>query len=182
MAIRSTRAECFVEGDAQVGDGLGDTGQARTAQSTQHAAQELVAQGVDLFEHACARRRDPDEHDPPVLRDPRPLDEPAFLDAIDQTGGIRQRDVEHVGEPAHRHLAFALEGEEDVELGHADAESKQAFARCALHARHGRPEVGDDGTVRIELVVGGTPFRCHRDGSCHVNYVTQVDHPVNRDD
>ena len=72
---------------------------------------------------------DPDQDDPAVLGDAGPFDEAALLDPVDETGRVRQRDVEHVGQTAHRHLAAPLERVQDVELSHADAEPDEPFAR-----------------------------------------------------
>ena len=68
-----------------------------------------VAAGASIvIEHLATGRGDPDEHDPAVARDADAFDEPSLLDPVDQTGRVRQRDVEHLGQPAHRHLAVAL--------------------------------------------------------------------------
>ena len=79
---------------------------------------------------------------------PAPFDETSLLDAIDQPGRVREGHVEHLGQPAHRHLAVALEQMHDVELRHADAEANQALAADAFELGHRRPEIGDDRGLR----------------------------------
>ena len=110
---------------------------------------DLGPQDLDVLEHLASGVGDPDEDDPAIARDADPFDEPALLDAIDEAGRGRERDVEHVGEAAHRQLAVALEQVHDVELGHADAEADEPLAADALELAHRRPEVGDDGRLDV---------------------------------
>ena len=74
------------------------------------AAKRSSLERVDLVEHAARpARRDPDQDDPAVVRDADALDEPALLHPVDEPGGVRERHVQQVRQPAHRHLAVALE-------------------------------------------------------------------------
>src|SRR5690349_13117620 len=180
MAIHRDAGSGDVEGLAQRCRRFGDADELRGADATQDRAEELIAQGIELIEHLRALGGDADLDDAPVLRDARALDISALLDTVDETGRVRQGDVEDVGEAAHRHLAGALKGVEDVQLRHADAEAEHPLARRTLEHRHRLPEVGDDGGIRVAVGWDGAPSQPIRnDSSSHVNYPTQLNHPVN---
>ena len=170
----------LLEPATQLGDGPADRGDLGPPDTAEDRAKQVGADGVDLFEHPAARVGHADHHDAAVLRDPGPFDEPAFLDAIDQAGRVRQGHLEHIRQPAHRHLAVALERVHDVELGHADAHPDQPFARRALDLVHRGPEVGDDWGVRVvrDRAHGGGVGR-RLISSYHVNNLIGVNHRVN---
>jgi hypothetical protein len=160
-----------------------DAGDLGASDAVEDRSKQLVADGIHLVEHAAACVRDADEHDPPVLRDPGPFDEAAFLDPVDQTGRVREGHVEHLRETAHRHLSGPLERVQDVELGHADTEPEEPLARGALQLRHRGAEVGDDGTVRVLCwLAARAPDGGPRVSSCHVNNLSRLNHHVNLND
>ena len=129
-----------VDGDPKVGDGRRDADELAGGRDDRAIrSSRAVSRQLDIVEHLATRpavirtstiRRS--------LRDADPLDEAPFLDPVDETRGGRERDIEHVGEPAHRQLAVALEQVHDVQLGHADAEADEAFAADALELAHRR--------------------------------------------
>ena len=127
MAIRRTIDRRGQRG-AQDLDRVGDTGQSSLVETFEDRSEQVIAQGVDLAEHPVPGRRHPDDDHATVLRDAGPFDEPAFLDAIDEAGGARERHVEVFGQPAHRHVTIALEREQDVQLGHADPGPQRSLA------------------------------------------------------
>ena len=171
------RVHRFAEGSDRVGDHL----ELRRRETSEYGSEQGVTQGIDLVEHLRTVRGHPDEDDPPVRRDALPRDVPAFLQPVDQAGGIGERHVEHFGEVAHGHLAASLQGEHDVELRHAHAEPQQPFARQAFELAHRGPEIGDDGARRVRSF----DRRWLRDGcdsSYHTNYLSHANYSVNIND
>ena len=72
-------------------------------------------------------RRRVNQHDPPVLGVVPSLDEASRLHPVDDAGHARDRDVEGLGEAAHRHRALGLEERQNVEVGHAHRALVQAL-------------------------------------------------------
>ena len=133
MAIRRLAPVASSSASRSVGDGLADTGQLRSVE---------VARGPSAAARRSGRRsRRASARRPSVTRTSTTRrssgtrvrsTKPALLDPVDEPGRVRERHVEHLGQPAHRHLAVALERVQDVELGHADAEP-DAGARSTAH-------------------------------------------------
>ena len=67
-----------------------------------------------------------DEDDPPVRRVVAALDEAALLHPVDDAGRAGDRDVERLGEPAHRQRALGLEDRQDVEVDEAERAAQPA--------------------------------------------------------
>ena len=75
---------------------------------------------VDLFDGLPAEVGDADGDDAPVIVGFGPLDEAVLDHALDDAGHIRQRNVELIRQPGHRHVAVADQQKQHVELGRAD--------------------------------------------------------------
>ncbi len=117
---------------------------------------------LHLAEDLAAGRRRADHHHPPIAAAVPALDEAAVFHAADDAGGAGDRDVERVGELAHRHLAVHLELGDDVEV-----DERQRTERAAMPALDGRdPLPRVPGGELAEQVVGQpvTPLP-HRPGA-----------------
>ena len=110
----------------------------------QDCLHQVVLDDLDLVEEAAAGRGEPDEDDPAVVRDADPLDETALLHPVDEPGGVRQRDVEELGEAAHRELAGLFEAPHDVEMRHADPLLHEPTGRRAADQAHRAIQLVDD--------------------------------------
>ena len=99
-----------VDGFAKRRNRVLDATKLRYRQPLQDRAQEVVAERIDLAEHRFPGGGDPDQHDPAIGGDAIALDEPALLEPVDQAGGIGERDVELVGEVAHRRPEIGDDG------------------------------------------------------------------------
>ncbi len=150
----------------------------------EHRSQQVVGHGVLLVEHlrrrsGVNRTRTTRRSSGTRVRSRKPRSSirstrPVALDSDT---------FEDVGEPAHRHLAAPVERVQDVELRHADAVPEEPFAHGALELRHRGAEVGDDADRRVRLGSGSSRFaRPGQNSSCHVNYHSQANHPVNMND
>jgi hypothetical protein len=71
-----------------------------------------------------------------------------LLHPIDDPGGIRERDVEQVREPAHRHRPVVLEQPQDVHLRHADVALDELAHRRALELADPPIDFCQDGVDR----------------------------------
>src|SRR5436190_138907 len=109
--------ECF----AQVLDRAAHPSQLGAIEPAEDGPDLVVLQRLDLLADAVAAGRGADEHDPPVLRDADTLDESALLHPVDEAGRVAERDIQEIGEPAHRDVPVMLEKPQNVEVGHADA-------------------------------------------------------------
>ena len=89
-------------------------------------------------------RRDADEDDAPVVGHADALDEPSLLHPVDDPGGVAERDVEQLGEPAHRQVAVVLEQPHDVHVGHAHAGLDEAARTGAAESRDHVVDAGGD--------------------------------------
>ena len=73
-----------LERATQLGDGPGDAAELAPTDAVEDGAQQLVADRVDLIEHAASGLGDADDHDAAVLRHAGPFDEPTLLDPVDR--------------------------------------------------------------------------------------------------
>jgi hypothetical protein len=137
------------EGDTEIGHGGSHGRKLRFVELVEDAPDDPLAQDLDVIEHLASGDGDPNEHDPAVARDADAFHEPSLLDAIDEAGRGRQRDVEHLGQAAHRELAVTLEHVHHMELRHADAEPDEPFAADTLELAHRRLEIGHDGRLDV---------------------------------
>ena len=150
----------------------GDAAELGRGRRSRTVAEELVAQGVARQHPSPAgviRTRTTRRSSGRAIA----LDEAALLHPVDEPGGVRERDVEQVGQPAHRHLAVVLEQVHDVELGHADAEP-DAVARSPTHLSS--PSVARKSAMMVPAGSAGDRRWLRRgrvDSSCHVNYHTR---------
>ena len=137
------------DGDPEVRHGCGHGGELRFVELVEDAPDDPLAQDLDVIEHLASGDGDSNQHDPAVARDADAFHEPTFLDAIDKAGRGRQRDVEHLGQAAHRELTMTLEHVHHMELRHADAEPHEPFAADTLELAHRRLEIGHDGRLDV---------------------------------
>ncbi len=169
--------QCRCAGGPEIVKSGGHAYQLGLVQSVQDALEDLLAKDLYVIQHPSPAIGDPDEDDASVRGDAVALHEASLLHPIDDASGAGDRDIQHLGQVAHRHLAVAVEQVHDVELGHADALAEEAFAADTLELTHRRPEVGDD----RGLGDGPRGARGRGDGSWHVNHHIHPNHLVNAD-
>src|SRR5439155_11862026 len=129
---------------ADVLERLDEVAELDVVEAGNDALEHLVLEDLDVGEHLPAGVGASHEHDPAVVGDPDPLDEAALLEPVDDARRVRERDVEHVGEAAHRHLAMALEHRHDVEVGEARVGPAHAIAAHAAQLPERCAQLGDD--------------------------------------
>ena len=179
MAIRGDTGG-VLERATQLRDGPADDRELASTDPPEDGPKQLSADRIYFLEHSAADIGHADEDDTAVFVDPGPFDEPALFDAIDEASRVRQRHMQDFRQAAHRHLAAPLEGVEDVELRHADAETQESLARSALDLVHRGPEVGDDGGVRVVADLARWGSLGHMAlSSYHMNNLIALNHRVN---
>ncbi len=141
-----------LHGLADVGQGAGHALQLGGLEATQDRLQQIAAQHVRVVEHLPAVIGEGDEHQSTVVRDADPLDEATLGHAVDETGGVRKTDVEHLRQAAHGQLAVSLEHPHHVEVAHAHAGAHQLLAADAAKLADRGADVGDD-VAHDDLVV-----------------------------
>ena len=87
-----------------------------------------------------------DADDPPVRLAVAPLDEAALLHPVDDPGRAGDRDVERLGELAHRQRALGLEDRQDVEVDEAERAAEPA-------AEHAHPLARVPGRQLVEQIL-----------------------------
>lgn len=133
------------QGVPEPGDGCGDGSHGLGFQLGEDPSQEIVPEEVHLAQDPPAVVGELHEDHPAVAGDPAPPDEAAFCHTVDETGHVRQADVEELGEVGHRKATVAFEEGHGVEVAHAHTEPAQPFAPQALQFPERRSEVGEEG-------------------------------------
>src|SRR4051812_34725109 len=136
MAVERVFAELVHNGRSKVFERLSYSKQPGLVEMAEDRLEPIALDGLHLLERLDAARGDPDEHDPPVVRNPDALDETSLLHAIDDPGRVAERHVEQLRHPAHRQVAVMLEEPHDVHVGHAHAGLHEAAGAST-------PESGD---------------------------------------
>ena len=85
-------------------------------QPADHVCHLLALDRVDLVEDLATSVRDADLDDAPVVLGTSPLDETSLDHSLDDPGHVGQRNVELIGQPAHRHRAAAHEHVQHVQV------------------------------------------------------------------
>ena len=78
------------DGHPKVRHGRRDADELRLVETIEHPLEQGGPRQLDIVEHLATGRGDAHEHDPAILRDADPFDEPPFLDPIHETRGGRE--------------------------------------------------------------------------------------------
>src|SRR4051812_23173958 len=98
---------------------------------------------VEGSEGVATSLGDAHEDDPAILEVVDPLDEPALLHAVDDSGRAGDGHVERLGEAAHLEGAVRVEEDQDVEMRKADRTLVPALERGDELSRMPRAELVD---------------------------------------
>src|SRR3954453_3549562 len=98
-------ANLLHHGLAKVADGGQDPLEPRLRQPAEDRPQPVLLERLDLVTDPGALGGCPDENDPAVVGNADAIHQTALGHPIDRTGGVAHRDVEELGEPAHRDVA-----------------------------------------------------------------------------
>jgi F420-dependent oxidoreductase-like protein len=171
----------FVRGDfrdsrTDVVEREGEALQPGRVEPAQDAHDEVVAQDLDVGQDLAAAVADADQHDAAIIGIPAAFHEPVLLHAIDESGRVRVRNAEELGDPAHGQLAVAVEHRHEVKVGHGHAPPDEPLAAHTAQLAQRRAKLGDDAVdersaMRVEPISSG-----------HANYSIPADDLVNLED
>ena len=138
------RAEGLDDSAPQVAHRQGHASELALIQTAQDPVDHVFLEQLDVMERLAPRVGELDMDDAAVVGDAGPLDEPTFLDAINEAGRVRHRHAEQFRDAAHRHRAVAVEHRHQVKMRHAHVRAVHPLAAQAAQFGKRLAEVGDD--------------------------------------
>jgi hypothetical protein len=143
----------------------------------------VLLQRLRLLQCVQALGSDPDEDHAAIVGHAHALDEAPLLHPVHDPRGVAERDVEELGEAAHREVTVMLEQPHHVHVRHAHAGLHQTARAGAAESRDHVVEALDDPLQRFVLLrrqVRRGGFRC-TDTSHDRNNLATVNNRVNHE-